>query len=99
MDAENEVAIPVATTYNKPNKQSLVPPEATQQFRHPPPFPIKVPEVKTRQTFQQIPGSTEATAHKYTFCGSFGANVKLCEISKRYLGTKKEDWESLKLLL
>ncbi|XP_052290839.1 uncharacterized protein LOC127900273 [Citrus sinensis] len=36
---EKKVATPVATTYTKPNKQSLVPPEATQQFRHPPPFP------------------------------------------------------------
>ncbi|XP_052291748.1 uncharacterized protein LOC127900621 [Citrus sinensis] len=35
---EKEVATPVATIYNKPNKQSLVPPEASQQFRHPPPF-------------------------------------------------------------
>ena len=37
--AEREVSTPVATTYNKPNKQSLVPSEVTQQFRHPPPFP------------------------------------------------------------
>ncbi|KAH9792490.1 hypothetical protein KPL71_004147 [Citrus sinensis] len=36
---EKEVATPVTTTYTKPNKQSLLPPEATQQFRHPPPFP------------------------------------------------------------
>ena len=36
---EKEVATPVITTYIKPNKQSLVLPEATQQFRHPPPFP------------------------------------------------------------
>ena len=28
--AEKEVATPVATTYTKPNKQSLIPPEATQ---------------------------------------------------------------------
>ena len=37
--AEKEVVTPVVTTYNRPNEQSLVPPEATQQFRHPPPFP------------------------------------------------------------
>ena len=37
--AEKEVATPVATTYTKPTKQSLVPPEVTQQFRHPPLFP------------------------------------------------------------
>ena len=37
--AEKEVATPVATTYNKSNKQSLALPEVTQQFRHPPPFP------------------------------------------------------------
>ena len=36
---EKEVATPVATTHNKPNKQSLVPPEATHQFGHPPLFP------------------------------------------------------------
>ena len=36
---EKEVATLVTTTYTKPNKQSLIPPEATQQFRHPPPFP------------------------------------------------------------
>ena len=37
--AEKEVATPVVTTYNKPNEQTLVPSEATHQFRHPPPFP------------------------------------------------------------
>ena len=37
--AEKEVATPVATTYTNLNKQSLVPPESNQQFRHPPPFP------------------------------------------------------------
>ena len=36
--AEKEVATPVATTYTKQNKQSLISPEATQQFRHPPHF-------------------------------------------------------------
>ena len=44
--AEKEVATPVATTYNKPNKQSLAPPEATQQFRHPPPFPQRFQKKK-----------------------------------------------------
>ena len=37
--AEKEVATPVFTTCTKPNKPSLTYPEATQQFRHPPPFP------------------------------------------------------------
>ncbi|XP_024041986.1 uncharacterized protein LOC112099118 [Citrus clementina] len=50
---------------------------------------IPVPEAKIRQAVQQIPESAEATAHKYTFCVSFRANVKLCEIFKRYFGTKK----------
>ncbi|KAH9735234.1 hypothetical protein KPL71_017676 [Citrus sinensis] len=75
--AEKEVTTPVVTTYTKSNKQSLISPEATQQFRNPPPFPTKVPEAKTRQTVQQIPGNVETTTHKYTFCGSFGANAKL----------------------
>ncbi|KAH9716154.1 hypothetical protein KPL71_021359 [Citrus sinensis] len=37
--AEKEVATPVATTCTNPNKQGLIPLEAIQQFRHPPPFP------------------------------------------------------------
>ncbi|KAH9770018.1 hypothetical protein KPL71_012225 [Citrus sinensis] len=37
--AEKEVTTPVVTTCTKSNKQSLISPEATQQFRHPPPFP------------------------------------------------------------
>lgn len=36
--ADKEVAT-LVTTYNKPNELGLVPHEATQQFRHPPPFP------------------------------------------------------------
>ena len=39
--AANEVATPVATTCTKPNKQGSIPPETTQQLRHPPPFPQK----------------------------------------------------------
>ena len=30
INAEKEVAIPAVTTYNKPNDQRLVPPEATE---------------------------------------------------------------------
>ena len=30
INAEEEIATPVVTTYNKPNQQRLVPPEATQ---------------------------------------------------------------------
>ncbi|KAH9735112.1 hypothetical protein KPL71_017633 [Citrus sinensis] len=37
--AEKEVTTPVVTTCTKSNKQSLISPEVTQQFRHPPPFP------------------------------------------------------------
>ncbi|KAH9725969.1 hypothetical protein KPL70_008085 [Citrus sinensis] len=37
--AVNEVATPVATTCTNPNKQGSIPPETTQQLRHPPPFP------------------------------------------------------------
>ena len=38
INTEKEVATPVMTIYNKSNEQRLVPPEAAQQFRHPPPF-------------------------------------------------------------
>ncbi|KAH9769561.1 hypothetical protein KPL71_012051 [Citrus sinensis] len=36
---EKEVTTLIVTTCTKSNKQSLISPEATQQFRHPPPFP------------------------------------------------------------
>ncbi|KAH9724853.1 hypothetical protein KPL70_007635 [Citrus sinensis] len=52
--AEKEVATPVATTYNKPNKQSLVPTEATQQFRHPPPFPQRFQKQKQDKQFNKF---------------------------------------------
>ncbi|KAH9716271.1 hypothetical protein KPL71_021404 [Citrus sinensis] len=52
--AEKEVATPVATTYNKPNKQSLVPLEATQQFRHPPPFPQRFQKQKQEEQFSKF---------------------------------------------
>ncbi|XP_052291840.1 uncharacterized protein LOC127900685 [Citrus sinensis] len=52
--AEKEVATPVATTYNKPNKQSLAPPEATQQFRHPPPFPHRFQKQKQDRKFSKF---------------------------------------------
>ena len=44
--AEKEVVTPIAKTYTKPNKQSLVPPKATQQVRHPPPFPQRFQKQK-----------------------------------------------------
>ncbi|XP_052299834.1 uncharacterized protein LOC107178669 [Citrus sinensis] len=49
--AENKAATPIATTYNKPNKQSLVPSEVTQQFRHPPPFPQRFQKQKQDKQF------------------------------------------------
>ncbi|XP_024035589.1 uncharacterized protein LOC127899343 [Citrus sinensis] len=52
--AEKEVATPLATTYTKPNKQSLVPPEATQQFRHPPPFPQRFQKQKLDKQFSKF---------------------------------------------
>ena len=54
MHAEKEVATLVATTYNKPNKQSLVLPEATQQFRHPPPFPQRFQKQKQDKQFNKF---------------------------------------------
>ena len=44
--AEKEVATPIIPTYSKSNKQSLIPPKATQQFRHPPPFPQRFQKQK-----------------------------------------------------
>ncbi|KAH9770116.1 hypothetical protein KPL71_012262 [Citrus sinensis] len=52
--AEKEVATPVATTYTKPNKQSFIPPEATQQFRHPPPFPQRFQKQKQDKQFSKF---------------------------------------------
>ncbi|XP_052291994.1 uncharacterized protein LOC127900801 [Citrus sinensis] len=49
-----KVIIPVATTYTKPNKQSFVPPEATQQFRHPPPFPQRFQKQKQDKQFSKF---------------------------------------------
>ncbi|KAH9724028.1 hypothetical protein KPL70_007340 [Citrus sinensis] len=51
---EKEVATPVATIYNKPNKQSLVPPEASQQFRHPPPFLQRFQKQKQDKQFSKF---------------------------------------------
>ncbi|KAH9769700.1 hypothetical protein KPL71_012114 [Citrus sinensis] len=52
--AEKEVAIPVVTTCTKPNKQSLISPEATQQFRHPPPFPQRFQKHKQDKQFSKF---------------------------------------------
>ncbi|KAH9735010.1 hypothetical protein KPL71_017596 [Citrus sinensis] len=52
--AEKEAATPVATTYAKPNKQSLVPPAATQQFRHPPHFLQRFQKQKQDKQFSKI---------------------------------------------
>ncbi|KAH9779256.1 hypothetical protein KPL71_007658 [Citrus sinensis] len=52
--AEKEIATPVATTYTKPNKQSLIPPEATQQFRHPLPFPQRFQKQKQEKQFSKF---------------------------------------------
>ncbi|KAH9781214.1 hypothetical protein KPL71_008370 [Citrus sinensis] len=51
---EKEVATPVATAYTKPNKQSLIPPEATQQFRHPPPFPQRFQKQNQDKQFSKF---------------------------------------------
>jgi len=44
--AEKEVTTPIVTTCTKSNKQSLISPEVTQQFRHPPAFPQKFQKQK-----------------------------------------------------
>ena len=36
---EEEVAMPVVTTQNRPKGKNLVSPVVVPQFRHPPPFP------------------------------------------------------------
>ena len=54
MNKEKEVAIPVVTTYNKLNEQRSVPPEATQQFRHPPPFPQRFQKQKQDKQFSKF---------------------------------------------
>ncbi|XP_052290887.1 uncharacterized protein LOC127900301 [Citrus sinensis] len=52
--AEKEAAIPVATTCTTLNKQSLVPPESNQQFRHPPPFPQRFQKQKQDKQFSKF---------------------------------------------
>ncbi|XP_024043234.1 uncharacterized protein LOC112099934 [Citrus clementina] len=52
--AEKEVATPVVTTCTKPNKQSVTSPEATQQFRHPPPFPQSFQKQKQDKHFSKF---------------------------------------------
>ncbi|KAH9718247.1 hypothetical protein KPL71_022145 [Citrus sinensis] len=52
--AEKEVATLVATTCTKPNKQSLISPETTQQFRHPPPFPQRFQKQKQDKQFSKF---------------------------------------------
>ncbi|KAH9780391.1 hypothetical protein KPL71_008059 [Citrus sinensis] len=52
--AGKEVATPVATTCTKPNKQSLISYEATQQFRHPPPFPQRFQKQKQDNQFSKF---------------------------------------------
>ncbi|KAH9679769.1 hypothetical protein KPL71_026264 [Citrus sinensis] len=52
--AEKEVATPIATTCTKSNKQSLIPPEATQQFKHPPPFPQRFQKQKQDKKFSKF---------------------------------------------
>ena len=52
--AEKEVTTPVATTCTNLNKQSLVPPESNQQFRHPPPFPQRFQKQKQDKQFSKF---------------------------------------------
>ncbi|KAH9770207.1 hypothetical protein KPL71_012301 [Citrus sinensis] len=52
--AEKEVTTPVATTCTNLNKQSLVPPESHQQFRHPPPFPQRFQKQKQDKQFSKF---------------------------------------------
>ncbi|KAH9752099.1 hypothetical protein KPL71_014560 [Citrus sinensis] len=52
--AEKEVATRVVTTYNRPNEQSLVPLEATQQFRYPPHFPQRFQKQKQDKQFSKF---------------------------------------------
>ncbi|KAH9680288.1 hypothetical protein KPL71_026499 [Citrus sinensis] len=52
--AEKEVATPVVTTCTKPNKLNLISPEATQQFRHPPPFPQRFQKQKQDKQFSKF---------------------------------------------
>ncbi|XP_024043233.1 uncharacterized protein LOC112099933 [Citrus clementina] len=52
--AEKEVATPVVTTCTKPNKQSVISSEATQQFRHPPPFPQRFQKQKQDKHFSKF---------------------------------------------
>ncbi|KAH9763243.1 hypothetical protein KPL70_001093 [Citrus sinensis] len=52
--AEKEVTTPVATACTNLNKQSLVPPESNQQFRHPPPFPQRFQKQKQGKQFSKF---------------------------------------------
>ncbi|KAH9792511.1 hypothetical protein KPL71_004154 [Citrus sinensis] len=44
----------MVTTYNKSNEQRLVPPEAAQQFRHPPHFPQRFQKQKQDKQFSKF---------------------------------------------
>ncbi|KAH9651058.1 Endonuclease [Citrus sinensis] len=52
--AEKEVTTPVVTTCTKSNKQSLISPEATEQFRHPPPFLQRFQKQKQDKQFNKF---------------------------------------------
>ncbi|XP_024042794.1 uncharacterized protein LOC127900654 [Citrus sinensis] len=54
INVEEEVVTPMVTTYNKPNEQRLIPPEATQQFRHPSPFPQRFQKQKQDKQFSKF---------------------------------------------
>ena len=48
---EEEVAAPIVANHNKSKEKQLVQPAATQQFRHPPPFPQRFQKQKQDKQF------------------------------------------------
>ncbi|KAH9763726.1 hypothetical protein KPL70_001262 [Citrus sinensis] len=86
--AKKEVTTPVATTYTKTNKQSLVPPKATQQFRHPPHFPQRFQKQKQDKQFSKF---LEESSHMLqskilTKVNDPGSFTIPCSIGTRYAG-------------
>ncbi|KAL5547351.1 hypothetical protein UlMin_007038 [Ulmus minor] len=52
----------------------------------------EISKAATRQEIPKISGCLKAAPYQYTFCGSIGANAKLCEILERHVDEEKEIW-------
>ncbi|XP_024046599.1 uncharacterized protein LOC127900302 [Citrus sinensis] len=87
--AEKEVATPVAITYTKPNKQSLVPPDATQSFRHPPSFPQSFQKQKQDKQFSKFLEVLKQLHINIPFVEAFEQMPNYVKLLKDILARKK----------